>query len=279
MSPIKNENHGTGVVDSTYDIRDYRANLKAGLSYFFADSFELPMPHVKSQGKIKSCVAHALATEIEYFDKKETGEYHRMSTDYIYGNRRMTTWLDEGMRIRDAIKTAKEYGDVTYSYMPGNTEVPAAIEKFERKAKELKPYGKANRIGKYFRLNSSKAIKACLIDYGPVIVSVDWCADYRMSDNLLILDGSNYKGSHCLMIYGWCPRGWLVQNSWGDRWGSGGRAVLPYDSKLNEAWGIEDADNDADSEWLDIIAPFSTELGCKFAKAVNAILNKVFKRR
>ena len=269
---------GLGAIPSLFDLRDYRGKAKECFSYCFADSFSLEMPPVKNQGAVCSCVAHGLATAIEFFDSKETGTFHKMSTDYIYGNRRLSSWNEKGMMMRDAIKTAKKYGDVYYRQMPGNTEVPDVIGVFENKAEDLYYSGNVNKIGRYFKLDSDDAIKACLIDYGPVLISVDWYSDYTLDGDMLRLNGKHKDGAHCLVIYGWCPNGWLVQNSWGTRWGSGGRAILPYETSLNEAWGIEDAENTVGDNWLDIVKPFSSDFGKKLAKIINAILNKIFKR-
>lgn len=270
--------HGLGAIRDLFDLRDYKANVKDGFKYCFADSFSLEMPAVKNQGPISSCVAHALATELEYFDKKETGHSHRFSTNYIYGNRRESSWKQEGMMMRDAIKTAKKYGDVLYTRMPGNTEVPEAISLFENLASEFYFEGGINRIGRYFRLKTEEAIKACLVDYGPVMISVDWYTGAHCEGEVLYLSGGKKNGAHCMLIYGWCQRGWLIQNSWGTKWGSGGRAILPYDTPFNEVWGIEDADNTVGDNWMDITSPFSTEFGKKLAKILNKILNTIFKR-
>ncbi len=277
---MKNTQYGLGAIRSLFDLRDYRAEPKKGFKYCFADSFNLTMPPVKNQGQVCSCVAHAIAAELEYFDKKETGSAHRLSTNYIYGNRRDTSWKQKGMRMRDAIKAAKKYGDVSNRSFPGNTEVPEVIEEFEQKVPEVFTEGSANKIGRYFRLYTADAIKACLVDYGPVVFSVDWNAGYRIEGDKLIIpcDSDGKSESHCMLIYGWCPDGWLIQNSWGTGWGSGGRAVLPYDTVLNEAWGIEDAENTVGDNWLDITAPFSSTIGKKVAEIINSILNFVFRK-
>lgn len=277
---MKKASYGLGAIPSLFDLRDYRAEPKKGFKYCFADSFNLSMPPVKNQGAVKSCVAHALATELEYFDKKETGATHRLSTNYIYGNRRESSWKQEGMRMRDAIKAAKKYGDVSIRSFPGNTEVPEVIDEFEKKVPDMFAEGSVNKIGRYFRLDTDEAIKACLVDYGPVLFSVDWYTDYKLEGDKLLLSGNTDKrdGSHCMLIYGWCPSGWLIQNSWGSVWGSGGRAVLPYDTKINEAWGIEDAENTVGDNWLDITTPVSSEFGKKIARVINSIINFVFRK-
>ena len=66
---------------------------------------------------------------------------------------------------------------------------------------------------------------------------------YITRDKNGILTWTNEKekrGGHCMIIRGWTKDGWLVQNSWGRLWGTGGLCVLPYDMKLREVWGVCD---------------------------------------
>ena len=269
-----------GAITSLIDLRDFRADVKSGVEYCFTDDMELPMPAVKNQGSVCSCVAHSLATVEEYFDHKETGSTRKMSTNYIYGNRRDSLWKGEGMRIRDALKAMMTYGDVPYTRLPGNDEVPTVIDKFEAAVDELAPTGQANRIKRYFRLDSIDSIKACIVDYGPVVFCVKWPDDTYVKDDVVHLEGnaSILNDLHCMVIYGWEKRGWKIQNSWGPYWGNHGRAILPYDASIREAWGIEDAANEIGDNWLDITHPFSSELGKLIAKVLNTVLNWLLRR-
>jgi hypothetical protein len=40
--------------------------------------------------------------------------------------------------------------------------------------------------------------------------------------------GGQELGGHAFVIVGYTPRGFIIQNSWGPRWGTGGRAILTY---------------------------------------------------
>ena len=78
-----------GAIESDPDIRDYRiatATINEARESF-PNEFELEMPAVKNQGSVGSCVAHSLATVIEYYNKKQHNEDIEMSVGYIYGNR------------------------------------------------------------------------------------------------------------------------------------------------------------------------------------------------
>ena len=59
----------TQVVESSYDVRDYRICAEKQ----FPDSYELPLRvNIKNQGSKPTCVAHALASLVEYHNLVET---------------------------------------------------------------------------------------------------------------------------------------------------------------------------------------------------------------
>ena len=261
-----------GALFSKPDVRDYVAYTK--LSEFPAE-FELDMPKVKNQMVVSSCVAHALATVVEYFNEKETGKYEEMSTGYIYGNRRLTTHKGKGMYTRDAIGTMAKYGDVPNAYFPANVEVPYAIEKFEAEVDQIESVGHHFKFAEYFKLKDELAIKASIMENGPVVFSMYWFDDIKIEDGIMQTECVKTKktSAHCLVIYGWNEAGWKVQNSWGSFWGDSGNVIVPYDIPFKEAWGIKDATSDSN---LVLKKPFKTKLGVKIAKFLNYIIAFVY---
>lgn len=230
-----------GAVPSKVDIRNYVASVTA-TDEEFPESFELDMCAVKNQGSVGSCVAHAIAEVVEYFNRLQEGSYVKMSTGYIYGNRTGMDYDGEGMFTADALKNTVKFGDVRNDLFDVNVEVPQAINMFQEKAFELSPYAQPNRFTSYFQLNSINAIKANLIKNGPVVFVIKWYTDLKVVKGVLIHDEANTKvdGHHCMVIYGWDNRGWKIQNSWGTSWGQNGRAILPFAFKLSEAYGVID---------------------------------------
>jgi C1A family cysteine protease len=83
------------------------------------------------------------------------------------------------------------------------------------------------------------------------------------------------NGYHCVIIYGWDERGWLVQNSWGKSWGQGGRFVVPFDFKWAEAWAV--TDNVVNGESL--IKPQDNWFIWAFSKFINWLLNLFHKNK
>ena len=243
---ILEEEFGKGAL-SKVDIREYSASFSpcgaSAETVEFPEEFELKMPAVKNQGAIGSCVAHSLSTVIEYFNELQEGSYVKMSTGYIYGNRRKSDgFKGKGMYVSDALNTVVKYGDVPNKLFNSNIEVPEAIEVFEKKALDIAEEAYPNRFTEFFALNTVDDMKLNLMQNGPIVFSIQWYKGYYVEagTNLLKFNTQIKDGSHCMVIYGWNKEGWLFQNSWGNTWGDGGRAVYPYDATIREAWGVED---------------------------------------
>ena len=94
--------NATGALFSPIDVRDYRLAY-VGNEVDFPETFELSMPKIKNQGHVGSCVAHSIATTIEYFNILQNNDKTTMSTDYIYGNRTNMSYNKSGMYTRKAI--------------------------------------------------------------------------------------------------------------------------------------------------------------------------------
>lgn len=265
------ENFVCGALFSKPDVRDYVASTHL---LEFPKEFELDMPKIKNQGYVNSCVAHALATIVEYFNQQETGQYEEMSTGYIYGNRRLTKHKDMGLYPKDAISTVIQYGDVPNIYFPVNAEVPAIIEKFENEVDRIKDEGYHFKFAEYFKLKDESSIKTSIMENGPVVLLMRWFKDIKIKDG--VMQTKCVKPSttlaHCMVIYGWNEVGWKVQNSWGSFWGNNGNVIIPYDIPFEEVWGIKDATTDSN---LILKKPFKTSIGKKIAKILNYILSFV----
>lgn len=238
----KNYIEAFGAIESKIDVRDYQVACAAAPNVELPEVFELNMRAVKNQLAVSSCVAHALATVVEYFNFMQEKTDTTMSTEFIYGNRINHTYTDKGMFIRDALENLRKYGTCPNSSMPGNIEVPEAIRRFNQNALGVIPVAYPNRITNYCSLYKKNDMKLWLMTKGPIVFSVKWYENYWLTVNneLHFDEKSEPSGCHCMVIYGWNKEGWLFQNSWGNTWGDGGRAVYPYDATIREAWGVED---------------------------------------
>ena len=238
----KNYIEAFGAIESKIDVRDYQVACAAAPNVELPEVFELNMRAVKNQLAVSSCVAHALAAVVEYFNFMQEKTDTTMSTEFIYGNRINHTYTDQGMVIRDALENLRKYGTCPNSSMPGNIEVPEAIRHFNQNALGVIPVAYPNRITNYCSLYKKNDMKLWLMTKGPIVFSVKWYENYWLTVNneLHFDEKSEPSGCHCMVIYGWNKEGWLFQNSWGNTWGDGGRAVYPYDATIREAWGVED---------------------------------------
>lgn len=252
-----------GALDPEVDIRDYQYEpdmMSEETEDDLPKSFELEIrPAIKNQGSVGSCVAHAAAEIAEYYNKKQQNSDEKMSVGYIYGCRYVYT--GSGMYLRDALKTLKNRGVALHSEFPYNKEVPEIIDMFEA-VPEWKT-DKQNSISTYFSIstiNRNYKIKKALMEYGPVMVSIKWYKDFKVKDGIMTTSRDGKYGGHCVMLYGWNEDGWLIQNSWGKKWGVNGTATYPYYYPFKEVWGITDNiinENDikkkSDVEILDIV--------------------------
>lgn len=257
MGKIFNYN---GVVESSYDARDYK--IKADSE--FPETFELPYKvSVKNQGSKPTCVAHALSSLVEYHNLIETGKYRKFSTEFIYGTRDIGYYIGDGMVIRDALKTIKKYGDCYYADCPGNHDTADAMNNVNEKVEEYRDLAYPHRIGSYYRVRTQEEIKTALMNHGPVVISMT-CKDnaYIADDTYCYPQDAENSGRHCVLVVGWNENGWIIQNSWGALYAGDGYFTLPFDFKINEAWGTTDQKDD-----------------CSLLKrkARNKFMNKVYK--
>ena len=262
-----------GAVFSPIDVRDYRPEVAKAVE--LPDSYMVELGKVKNQGSVCSCVAHALSEVLEYSWREHKLE---LSVGYIYGNRRTSDYKDEGMIIRDALKAIKEYGDVENSKFNYNKETPMIISLFEEQFENLNESAKPFKIEKYYRCNNATEMKTALMTDGPLVFAMPWYSDAKC-DKEGVLQSSwsdEYKGGgHCMVIYGWNEKGWLMRNSWGAAWGKGGGAILPYNAPIRECWAIRDEINQDD---IDIIVPYNNKFLRFIAKIVNFFANLFSKK-
>lgn len=258
------------------DVRDYRLKKSIVKAEVFPEEFTLVPPKVKNQGAVGSCVAHAIAETVEYHNREQEKTNTLMSTGFIYGNRRNSLNKSSGMFIREALSNTCKYGTTTQKEFFENAEVPKAINLFEERFEELKDKAFPNRLSTYFRLISDAGIKHALMNYGPVVFAMTWREGIHVdSKGILQVDPTRKAtGGHCMIIYGWTKDGWKIQNSWGVKWGNKGYAILPFDAKKSEAWGVTDEVVNGEG---DIKKPFNTTFMRWIAKIFNWIVN-LFKK-
>lgn len=226
------------IIKSPYDARDY--TIKAEKE--FPKAFSLETVPVKNQGSKPTCTAHVLASVVEYHHQKQHGEPKEFSTEFIYGWRfGKDYYIGDGMPISDGLNTLLKYGDVYRTDCWGNHDYKEAMETVKADFTNLEELAFPHRISAYFRINNADELKTALMRYGVVVVAMSmYKGDSLKNDIYTYPTNAKKRGSHCVMIYGWDERGWLVQNSWGKLYGWDGRFVIPFDFDFVEMWGVAD---------------------------------------
>lgn len=250
---------------SPFDVRDYRIAVTAK---DFPETFVLPEVTVKNQGSTGSCVAHACSSVVEFHNKRQEGTDIVFSTEFIYGYRPAGYYVGEGMYIRNALKTLRNMGDCPLEYLRGNHECPEAMENVEANLDTLKEHAYPHRISTYAKVETEDELKQALMDFGYVVVSMPWHKDYKLKNGVYTYTSDENRGYHCVVIYGWDERGWLVHNSWGTGWGQKGKFVVPFDFKWREAWAVTDNLRSGD-----IIIPQDNWFIKVFSGVINWVVN------
>lgn len=226
-----------GCLKSPKDVRDYKITCASPKD--LPEEYEVDLlPRVKNQKSVSSCVAHTTSSILEYYENI-AGRDNKLSTNFIYGIQKAECGHDgEGMYLRDACKIVCKYGDMLEDDCPGNTEVPDCWEVAEKSLdnEKFKSRAQAFKIKSYFSCNNNNDIKEAIMNYGPILASIDWYNSYKPDkDGILSTVKSGDAGYHAIMIYGWNKVGFKCQNSWGKNWGDAGRFIAPYAIPIEEA--------------------------------------------
>lgn len=227
------------IINSPFDVRDFIIKAEKNVPKKYSCSDKVP---IKDQGMQSTCVAHALASLVEYHYKVQYQEYKAFSTEFIYGNREEGDYVGDGMVMRQALKNLQKYGDCYLTDCRGNNGYKTAIAKVAKNRDKYLELAYPHHISAYYRCDGDNEIKTAIFKHGPVIASMNTYKDAKIKDDIYTTkeEIDSDTGRHCIMIYGYDERGWLVQNSWGLMYGGDGRFVIPYDFCLNEVWGVTD---------------------------------------
>ena len=226
-----------GCLKSPIDVRDFK--IASSAREILPDEYEVSiLPRVKNQKAVNSCVAHSTSSILEYYENI-SGRDQKLSTNFIYGIQKAACGYEgQGMYLRDACKIVSKYGDMLETECPGNNEVPKCwdIAEIALKNEAYKANASAFKIKSYFSCTSINAIKKAIMNYGPVLASINWYDSYEPDKKgILATEKSGDHGYHAIMIYGWDKTGFKCQNSWGSSWGNKGRFIAPYKIKIEEA--------------------------------------------
>lgn len=103
-----------------------------------------------------------------------------------------------------------------------------------------------DKIVGYKKLNSVDDIKDSILKYFAVIATVKHNEAIRNPDTNGTINYSEYETydeNHQVVILGWKENNWIIQNSYGKKYGLNGLAYLPMEYGLLEAYSIMDIED------------------------------------
>jgi hypothetical protein len=235
--------HTYGAVPSPPDSRDYKAVDHVAMGKRPKEYMPPVLAPVLNQGFVPSCVAHALSLLKTYQEHKERGIMQLYSTDFIYWNRQESDYHGQGMIIREALSNLCKDGTPPKEALPGNY---GYVKDYRHTylTDKIRELAKPQVIKKYAVCYNDSEVCDCIYQNGPVVLGVgvydsfDILMDWKVPEPK---PTEQRNGVHAITAIGYNSEGIIIQNSWGEYWGKGGLALLPYDySPITERWIVVD---------------------------------------
>lgn len=230
------EDRVLNVVSDTPDFRDrmyepaliqLKASLPAGGRLKILD-----------QGREGACTGFGLAAVVNLLNARR-GRRITVSPRMIYEMaRKFDEWPGEGYAgssCRGAIRGFYAMGACTDRSWPYKPDDRSSLT--VRRAKEARE----NTLGAYYRVRRIISdFHAALNEAGALFVSASVHPGWgEAGDGVIPYRRQKDAGGHAFAIVGYERRGFIVQNSWGPRWGKRGLAVWTYEDwfqNLKDAW-------------------------------------------
>lgn len=251
---------------------DVRADDSDARDYIFQPSLTL-LPHEKrppvgipvlDQGQEGACVGFALATVINVSlrarrtlqgTSRRSSIFDQVSARMLYEvAKRYDEWKGEhydGTSPRGAMKGWHHHGVASEQVWSSKGKRTQGGQWVTDRAFTVQRVEEAKRrpIGAYYRLVDSDVghLQAALVE-GDAILASAWVHDGWDPQSLKPRRGIAYptipfqsraKGLHAFAMVGYTPDGFIIQNSWGRRWGQNGLALLHYEDWMEhrqDAW-------------------------------------------
>jgi len=182
------------------------------------------LPPIRNQGLQGTCAAQSAACMKEWQEKKDYNFEGYMSPQFIYNNRHNQN--SEGMFGRDVMRILSKIGSVeeaVYNY--------GKIEQISSIKQEYYERAKIHTIKSYAGIFDIDSLKKALNVNGPCYIAFPV---YNFSDKMWIKEAEDTKlqGGHAMTVVGYNANGFIIRNTWGEKWGDDGYCLYSY----NE-WG------------------------------------------
>jgi hypothetical protein len=198
---------------------------------------------VLNQGTEGACTGFGLAAVVNLFNRAAGSTEFLASQRMLYEMaKKHDEWPGEdyaGSSCRGAIRGFKNMGvcsDQLWPYVANDSKGMLTIPR----AREAR----GNTLGAYYRLRPEISdYHAALNETGAIYVSArvhdGWSRPQGRGELRQIVPSSPPKGGHAFAIVGYTGEGFIVQNSWGRRWGSEGFALWLYEDwveNIKDGW-------------------------------------------
>jgi len=172
---------------------------------------------VKDQGRTDTCAGQTAACIKEYQEYHDTFVRANYSPQFVYNNR--VNKPEAGMYGRDVMRIMHKLGVATESSYPfGSTQNPS-----DDVIAEAYHY----RVKEYARVQTIDGAKEALYRDGPLYISFpvfnNGTSMWKPRPN------ETQKGGHAMTVVGYNTKGFIIRNSWGNKWGDKGHCIYPYD--------------------------------------------------
>ena len=224
----------------TYNIPNYLNNE-------YITKFE---PILFDQGDSKMCVPCAVSLLLYIQNYKRCGDYINIPDPvYIFGSSNINT--DNGMSYENAMSILKEgcsyfnrnilkKFNSEYNIYNYDEAFKYANSKRNNKNLDLNYF----KVNSYYYLHNNNEIKFAITNFGAANIVIPIYPSFFKPD---FVNGSFYikifddnrerlHSYHMITVIGWKGNNWIVQNSYGKKYGDFGISFLPMDYEIKEAW-------------------------------------------
>jgi len=237
------------VIPDRLDLRDrpYMPSVALIPGQTFKPKYKLP---VLDQGQTNACTGFALASVIYYLQRAAGRARARcaVSPFMLYSMARRydefpgNPAADSGSSARGAMKGWFKYGACAEELWPAEK-----MPKAKKNAKEDWWLDAVRRpLGAYYRIDTRQitdmhvALNEAGILYASAVCHAGWDEGLDVTAKRGLWQIPTRKataadGGHAFVIVGYDRDGFIIQNSWGDGWGSDGLAVLHYEDWQDNA--------------------------------------------
>lgn len=175
------------------------------------------LTEVKNQGTTDTCAGQTAACIKEYQEFQDTQVRIDFSPQYVYNNR--VNKPETGMYGRDVMRIMYDMGIATeHSFPFGSTQDPSD---------DIITQAKDYRIKEYARVQTINGVKEALYKDGPLYISFP-VFNYGTT-MWKPMPNDSQRGGHAMAVVGYDTKGFIIRNSWGDKWGDGGHCIYPYE--------------------------------------------------